>query len=158
MATPNETYQHIVASIKDPEIRLVAAIMSDHIGQDNAATIQQISLRAGLSTIDEDGNYISADRKIRKILEILVKDYGIPIGAQSGKAGRFIIATEEERQAVIADLRSRNAETEKRTKALQRATLIQTPPVEPELEQGLLFDLPEPRRATSDAYINQWGW
>ena len=139
--SPKDYFKKLAFSIKDAEIRLVAAIMSDYIGEENAVTIQQLTARTGLH-----------ERVVRSILSTLVTDYGIPIGAQSGKAGRYIIATEDERQAVIADLRSRTAETEKRIKALQRATLIQTPPVEPELEQGLLFDLPEPKNTY------QWGW
>lgn len=138
---PNDYYRLKSAEITEADIRLVAAVMSDHVGEENAVTIQQLTARTGLH-----------ERVVRSILSTLVTDYGIPIGAQSGKAGRYIIATEDERQAVIADLRSRTAETEKRIKALQRATLIQTPPVEPELEQGLLFDLPEPKNTY------QWGW
>ncbi len=142
--TPQEIYKRMVATIREADVRLVAACMENHIGQENAVTIQQLTARTGLH-----------ERVVRSILSTLVTDYGIPIGAQSGKAGRYIISTEDERQAVIADLRSRTAETEKRIKALQRATLIQTPPVElrePEGVQETLFDLPEPKKTY------QWGW
>ena len=125
---PREYYHRLSYSIKDAELRLVADVMSDYIGEENAVKLPTLCKRVSMS-----------ERKVRMILERLTKEFGIPIGAQSGKAGRFIIATEDERQEVIADLASRVSETQARIRALRNAKLVKVAPVEPQHETPLLF-------------------
>ena len=81
--TPREIYRRMVAKIKPADVRLVAACFEDHIGAENAVLMPQLCARTGLH-----------ERVVRNILNTLVTEYGIPIGAQSGKAGRWIIADE----------------------------------------------------------------
>ena len=131
---PNEYYHRLSYSIKDAELRLVADVMSDYIGEENAVKLPVLCKRVSMS-----------ERKVRMILERLTKEFGIPIGAQSGKAGRFIIATEDERQAVIADLASRVSETQARIRSLRNAELVKAAPVEPQYETPSLFGEPEVR-------------
>ena len=100
---PSEYYRWKSAEIKEADIRLVASCMSEHIGQDNAVK-----------------------------LEVLVKDYKWPIGAHAGKAGRWIIATEEERWHVTNELLSRENEIRMRRKAIEQAQL----PAKLDLEQA----------------------
>jgi MarR-like DNA-binding transcriptional regulator SgrR of sgrS sRNA len=129
---PREYYHRLSYSIKDAELRLVADIMSDYIGEENAVKLPVLCKRVSMS-----------ERKVRMILERLTKEFGIPIGAQSGKAGRFIIATEDERQAVIADLASRVSETQARIQSLRNAKLVKVAPIEPQYETPSLFGEPE---------------
>ena len=125
---PREYYHRLSYSIKDAELRLVADVMSDYIGEENAVKLPALCKRVSMS-----------ERKVRLILERLTKEFGIPIGAQSGRAGRFIIATEDERQAVIADLASRVSETQARIRSLRNAKLVKVAPVEPQHETPSLF-------------------
>jgi MarR-like DNA-binding transcriptional regulator SgrR of sgrS sRNA len=125
---PREYYHRLSYSIKDAELRLVAYVMSDYIGEENAVKLPTLCKRVSMS-----------ERKVRMILERLTKEFGIPVGAQSGKAGRFIIATEDERQEVIADLASRVSETQARIQSLRNAKLVKVAPVEPQHETPSLF-------------------
>jgi hypothetical protein len=130
--TPREIYRRMVSKIKPADVRLVAACFEDHIGAENAVLMPQLCARTGLH-----------ERVVRNILNTLVTEYGIPIGAQSGKAGRWIIADEVERQSVIADLASRVSETNARIRALRGAELVGK--VEPSWTAQTLFDEPEVR-------------
>jgi hypothetical protein len=107
---PSEYYRWKSAEIKEADIRLVASCMSEHIGQDNAVKLERLVARTGLG-----------ERQVRDILEVLVKDYKWPIGAHAGKAGRWIIETEEERWHVANELLSRENEIRRRRKAIEQA-------------------------------------
>lgn len=109
---PNEYYRLKSAAIKEADIRLVAACMSDHVGEENAVRLESLVSRSGLG-----------ERQIRDILEVLVKGYGWPIGAHAGKAGRWIIETEQERWHVANELLSRENELRARRKVIERAQL-----------------------------------
>lgn len=142
--TPKEIYRRMISEIREADVRLVAACMEDAIGMENAVAIQSLTDRTGMH-----------ERVVRAILSRLVTEFGLPIGAQSGKAGRWIIADEFERDLVIADLQSRVSETQTRIRALRSAKLVGKLPEhweEPECEQQLLFDLPEPKQTY------QWEW
>lgn len=141
MATPREIYRRMVAQIKPADIRLVAACMEDHIGIDNAVLLPDLASRVG-----------KHERAVRSILSTLVVEYGIPIGAVSGDAGRFVIASEDERQAVVGDLASRVKKTNERIRALREAKLVGRVEPMPRAETMLLFDLgDEPR-----PYLYSW--
>lgn len=109
---PADFYRLKSAEIKEADIRLVASCMSEHIGQDNAVKLERLVARTGLS-----------ERQVRDILEVLVKDYKWPIGAHAGKAGRWIIETEEERWHVANELLSRENELRARRKVIEQAQL-----------------------------------
>ena len=72
---PREYYHLKTAQITEADVRLVAACMTDHIGEQNAVRIEQLSGRVGFH-----------ERQVRDILAILVKQYGWPICANAGKA------------------------------------------------------------------------
>ena len=65
----------------------------------------------------------SAEIKEADILEVLVKDYKWPIGAHAGKAGRWIIANEQERWHVANELLSREDELRARRRIIEQAHL-----------------------------------
>ena len=74
----------------------------------------------------------------------LTKRYGWPIGGMSGKAGRWIIVNEAERDMVLSDLGSRVSETQARIKALREAKLAPEPPKEVKATKPMLFEIEEP--------------
>ena len=109
---PNDYYRLKSAEIKEADIRLVAAVMSEHVGEENAVRMEKLVARCGLG-----------ERQVRDILEVLVKDYKWPIGAHAGKAGRWIIENEQERWHVANELLSRENTTRKRRMMVERAKL-----------------------------------
>jgi len=110
--TPREFYAKKQAEITEAEVRKVARVMTDHIGEENAVRLEEISSRAHLG-----------ERQTRDVLEILVKDYGFPIGAHAGKAGRWLIASEDERGHVTRELLSREISIRDRRRAIEKAVL-----------------------------------
>jgi len=109
---PSDYYRLKSAEIKEADIRLVAACMSEHIGEDNAVRIEKLVARVGFG-----------ERQVRDMLETLVVEYGWPIGAHAGIAGRWIINNEEERWHVANELLSRENTTRKRRMVIERAKL-----------------------------------
>ena len=107
---PTDYYRMKSAEIKEADIRLVAAVMSEHIGDENAVRLESLVARSGLG-----------ERQVRDILEVLVKDYKWPIGAHAGKAGRWIIENEQERWHVANELLSRENELRARRKVIEQA-------------------------------------
>ncbi len=112
---PSEYYKRLIASITEDDVRRVAEVMAEHIGEENRITLQNL---VALTKLNE--------RTVRVILNTLVIEYGIPIGAQSGRAGRWICANKRELDTVIADLESRANETRNRVNALRVATIPNT--------------------------------
>ena len=76
--SPKDYFKKLAFSIKDAEIRLVAAIMSDYVGEENAVRLDTLCRRVSMD-----------ERKVRLILGKLVTEYGVPVCAHSGKAGRW---------------------------------------------------------------------
>ena len=58
---PSEYYRLKSAEIKEADIRLVAACMSDHIGEQNAVRLEKLAARVGMG-----------ERQVRAKLETLV--------------------------------------------------------------------------------------
>lgn len=124
---PTDYYRLKSAEIDEDDVRLVAKIMSDHIGEKNTIELDTLSELTGIR-----------DRQLRNILEELVTKYNILIGAHSGASGRWIIATEEERWHVANELMRREDSLRKRRHIIERTAL----PSETELkmsEQAGLF-------------------
>ena len=109
---PREYYHLKTASITEADIRLVAACMTDYIGEDNAVRIETLAGRVGFG-----------ERQVRDILETLVITYGWPVCAHAGKAGRWIATTEEDRWQVIGDLDSRIKALRERREAMLAAKI-----------------------------------
>ena len=109
---PCEYYHLKTASITEADVRLVAACMTEHIGEQNAVRIEDLSGRVGFH-----------ERQVRDILETLVIQYGWPVCAHAGKAGRWIATTEEDRWQVIGDLDSRIKALRERREAMLAAKI-----------------------------------
>lgn len=135
---PQDYYKRLIASITEDDVRRVAEVMAEHIGEENRITLQNL---VALTKLNE--------RTVRVILNTLVVEYGIPIGAQSGRAGRWICANQRELDTVVADLESRANETKNRIRALRVATIpselaTYTPDTTQRTPQPYLFEPPKP--------------
>ncbi len=108
-------YRQIVSSIGEPDVRRVALVMMDHIGEANMISLEELA-RHCFGAFNA-----STERKTRKILELLATEHRMPVGAYSGRSGRWLCADEEERQRVVADLEARLGALTARVKALRTA-------------------------------------
>ncbi len=138
---PHEYYRKLSYYITDVEIRAVAEIMCDHIGEDDAIRLEDL---CKLTKMDE--------RKVRMILERLVTEYRLPVCAHSGKAGRWLARTYEDAKVTQAEHYARAAAEKRRGDAYNRC---QYPPEETgEIKpvQPALLDVPEPD------IIPHWRW
>jgi hypothetical protein len=109
---PRDYYRMKTATITEADVRLVAAVMTDYIGEANAVRIETLAGRVDMH-----------ERQVRDILAILVKQYGWPICANAGKAGRWIATSEDDRWQVIGDLDSRIKELRERREAMLTAKI-----------------------------------
>ena len=100
---PKEHYKKLAFSIKDAEIRMVAAVLCEHIGEENLVRLDAL---CGRVSMDE--------RKVRMILEKLVTEFGLPVCAHSGKAGRWLARSFDEARETQAEHYSRAAADKRR--------------------------------------------
>lgn len=139
---PNDYYRMKSAEIKEADIRLVAACMSDHVGEENLIRIEALCRRVSMD-----------DRKVRIILEKLTTEYHLPVCAHSGKAGRWLARSYEEAKPTQMEHYSRSKADKRRGDAFNSCHY---PPVsidEIEISQPALFEVEsEPR----DYHYN-WG-
>lgn len=124
---PTEFYRSLIASIDDAAVKRVASILADHVGEKNSITLEQICLKCYGS------HNSTTERQVREILETLVTAYHLPVGAHSGKSGRWLCETEEEREQVAAELDHRAGEIQKRARNLRTAKV---PPKMPTFERA----------------------
>lgn len=130
---PREYYERMLSSIKEADVRLVAAIMTEHVGIENAVSLVELTERSGMGS-----------RKIRAILATLTITYGWAIGGESGTEGRWIVANERERELVIADLGARIRSTQDRINALRSAKIAPAfTPENAQRVQPVLFEIPK---------------
>ena len=138
---PNDFYRMKSAEIKEADIRLVAAIMSDYIGEENAVRLDALCRRVSMD-----------ERKVRLILGKLVTEYGVPVCAHSGKAGRWLARSFDEARETQAEYYSRAREDKRRGDAFNTCNY---PPVQAEELRELqptLLDVPEPDP------VPHWRW
>lgn len=131
--SPRDHYKKLAFSIQDAEIRLVAAVMTDYIGEENAVRLDAL---CGRVSMDE--------RRVRLILGRLVTDFGVPVCAHSGKAGRWLARSFDEARETQAEYYSRAREDKRRGDAFNSCNY---PPVQAEElreVQPMLLDVPEP--------------
>lgn len=138
---PREYYRKLSFSIKDAEIRLVAAVMSDYVGEENAVRLEDL---CGRLSMDE--------RKVRIILAKLVTEYGLPVCAHSGKAGRWLARSYEEARETQMEHYSRMAAEKEHGDAFNRCHYPPEQVEEIREVQPALLDIPEPEPRY------HWGW
>ena len=74
--------------VKEPELKRTLTVMAEHIGKDNPILIEQLAAQ-----IYGEARY---ERQTRDDLLSLRDDYEIPIGSNSGTAGRWIIVDSDD--------------------------------------------------------------
>jgi hypothetical protein len=116
---PFDFYREIIASITESDTRKVAVIMLQHVGEENLIELKDLCIQSF-------GDYSPAtDRKTRLILADLVEKHKLPVGAYSGKSGRWLCLDDAEKQRVIQDLEARTSSIQDRIRNMR---LSRTPP------------------------------
>jgi hypothetical protein len=117
---PTPEYQILRASITDDDcLHAFDFLHPLHIGYANRASIEQIAFALYGSAND------SNIRKTRDVVELLRLDYGIAVCSSSGKAGRWLASSENEKRECLADFYARRNSIDNVIRALERA---QVPP------------------------------
>lgn len=98
---PAKFYGELVDSIDDHDLRKAARILSYHVGEENAISLQDLTLQL----FGEAGD--TSLRKTREVLAQLIENHGYPVCSNSGKAGRWMPATREEAIEAAAERESR---------------------------------------------------
>jgi hypothetical protein len=130
---PREFYAALIENISVDDIKQVAKIMLSYVGEENAVTLKALTIRIfGEFTTN-------TERKTRLILEELVTKYHFPIGAYSGKSGRWLCKNKDEIELVVADLESRRNATANRIRALNMAVVPAPIPTFDHSRQNTLF-------------------
>lgn len=114
---PSEFYKSLIASITEEDTQAVARIMANHIGASNLISLQDL-------TVQTFGEYTtSTERKTREILEDLTVNYHMAVCSVSGKPGRWLASSEDEREAAARELEARGRNTLERARALRMAVV-----------------------------------
>ena len=98
-SNPVQKYREILRGINDQLLYQVAVMIIDRAATRNPAISREELAR----TIFPKVEFKTADRRIRKMVKILFKEKGIPIGATSTQTGYFLITNEVQRDAVKKD-------------------------------------------------------
>lgn len=114
---PKDFYDRLIASITDMDKRMVARIMSRHIGKANAIAKRELVAEAFGECSD------STERKTRDIIADLVTDDHYAICALSGTGGYYLAANHDEAVANARELESRATKEIARAKALRMCNL-----------------------------------
>ena len=132
--TPKQIYEQILREIPAGAERQVYEVLTGHIGERNAIRIEELAYQVFQSRGD------TAVRKTRDVIEIetLRTNYRVPVMSNSGKAGRWLAASEEELQSTIADLEARKGHIEDVIRSLRQARIPAQQPVFSKPEQPRL--------------------
>lgn len=120
MSTPE--YTKLRSSITDADCLKAFDYLCNHVGYANRTSIESVA--STLFGVATEGNI----RKARDVVELLRTEYGIAVCSSSGKAGRWLASSEEERQECLADFLTRRHSLDVVIDALRRATV--PPPAE----------------------------
>lgn len=121
---PSEFYLEISRAITEERLYKLMRVMMEHVGYEKRIELPNLAKEVF-------GKYsVSTERQTREGLAKLVSEFGVPVGAISGQSGRWLIANEDERQMVIADLASRVKHVNERIDKLRSAKLPPRPPAQ----------------------------
>ena len=114
MSTPQ--YELLRESITDADCQIAFHLLLDHIGYENRISIEDIAQVMYGSRRD------TATRKARDVVELL-RSCGIAVCSSSGKSGRWLASTEEEKEECLADFYARRSSIDAVIKALEKAVV-----------------------------------
>lgn len=119
MISPTDFFREVIGSISDDDTLKVASIMLQHIGEERLIELKELAMQAF-------GEFnVATERKTRLILAELVEKHKLPIGAYSGKSGRWLCVDDTEKERVIQDLEARDRSLQDRIRNMRMA---RTPP------------------------------
>ena len=85
--------------VKEAELQRLLIVLSDHIGTDDPILVEDPA-----EIVFDNRHDV---RKVRDGLETLRTDYGIPVGSNAGKPGRWLMIDNEDLYHTTNELRSR---------------------------------------------------
>ena len=160
--TTHPIYDRILASITDETVRAVYHVLKNHVGKDNAISLNDLTLAVfpndPVVLVIEKGKPTrkaseTRTREIREAIEIMRNQpYDIPVCSNSGRAGRYLPATPEELYECSAEYiargskdiaTGRNMERVARSWFARQITPPEHIPAPFEAVQGTLFELPK---------------
>ena len=101
MSGPTRFYEELVDAITDHDLRKAARVLSYHVGETNAITIEALAREVYGASTESD------TRKARLLLETLIEDHGFPVCSHSGKAGRWLPGTKAEAETAAKEREDR---------------------------------------------------
>lgn len=111
-------YEEVISKIPLGAERKIYNTLCNHVGERNA-----ISLR-DLTKLAFGGLYNSTtERQCREAIEVLRRDYHIPVLSHSGKAGRWLAANAAELQETVSEMEDRARNTMIVAQALRQARI-----------------------------------
>lgn len=127
-------YDKIISSMPSGIERTIFVVLRFHVGKGSAIRIEEIA-RQALGKAND-----TTVRQAREAIEVLRKEYHVPIVSESGQAGRWIAADQSELDGCIAEFAARRRNIDDVIDALRQAKLpppdhLQKPA---QLQPGLL--------------------
>lgn len=101
--------------INDQKLKRLLIVLADHIGKDNPIRLEDL-----VELVYEDQKY---EKQCRDGLKALRDEYDIPIGSNSGMAGRWIIIDREDQYHTANELDSRAYEMLATSRKLRQMNL-----------------------------------
>ena len=103
--TTNKVYEAILANIPAGLHRKVFQVMLEHVGSEKRCRRDALIFKV-FGYIPKNWKDSKEDRQLRRVIEEL-QTMRFPILSDSGPGGYYMPATEEERAAYVAELKSR---------------------------------------------------
>lgn len=121
-------YQNILDTMEEGlEYRVFDALATGgHIGEEKKITLEALAVKV-LGKFNS-----TTERQIREAIEILRRDYRVPVLSESGKAGRWLAATKEELDACVAEMEARHRNLGDVIRSLRQARVPAQAPKEPQ--------------------------
>ena len=128
-----EYYQKYIAQLPFGAERKEYQVLCNHVGERNA-----ISLR-DLTRLCFGGVFsTTTERQCREAIEVLRRDYGVPVLSHSGKPGRWLAANHEELQQTVSEMETRRRHLDQVIQALRQARIPSRDPfAEKHVQEGL---------------------
>lgn len=109
-----EHYRKLISEIPFGVERKVFQTLCLHVGEENAISLRDLAVLAfghptkyHLMNGERVYDFGDIERQTRKVIEILRREYHIPVMANSGKAGRWLAADADELEKTITEMVNR---------------------------------------------------
>jgi len=106
-----EHYRKLISEIPFGVERKVFQTLCLHVGEENAISLRDLAILTFGHPTDyrllhgeRVYNFDDVERKTRKVIETLRREYRIPVMSNSGKAGRWLAADADELATTVAEM------------------------------------------------------